>query len=501
MPKRRFAVPSRLLPAKRNGNHQNLANGSAASEFGSRSEPPLAAPRVAVVGLGYVGLPTALGLFESGAMVLGIDASSARLRSIGDGDVDLLPQDRERLSLALDQPGAFILTSDAGMLREADVVMICVPTPVDSHLNPDLALLRLACDAVVKHARAGQVIILTSTSYPGCTRDMLAVPLQARGLMIGQTVYIASSPERIDPANAAFPQRTVPRVVGGVTPECTRRAASVVRLLTPIVHTVSSPEAAEMTKLVENSFRAVNIAFANEMAEVARSLDLSISEVIDAAATKPYGFMPFYPGTGVGGHCIPCDPHYLLWRLRAIRSEAPILAKAMTAIAQRPHQVVSQIAEALSESGRGIRGARVLVVGVTYKPDVRDTRGSPAIEILSRIADLGGHVDYHDPFVSSVSLDEQRVLLAVSEPDAASYDLVLIHTLHSHVRYGWLSDARLVLDPSDRNHQQKLRDPESARVQVALAIADAVDLTSPATDRGAPVQRVAEGSAAFTVRS
>ena len=494
-------VPSRLSPGGRNGGHGTLTNG-AASDLESPVDPTLAAPRVAVVGLGYVGLPTAIGLFESGATVLGIDVSRARLRAIRSGEVDLLAQDRERLQGALDEPHAFILTPDLGMLRDAEVVMICVPTPVDSHLNPDLALLRSACAAVVEHTQPGQVIILTSTSYPGCTREMLAAPLQARSLMPGQSVYVASSPERIDPANAGFPQRTVPRIVGGITPECTRRAAAIVRLLTPIIHTVSSPEAAEMTKLVENSFRAVNIAFANEMADVARALDLSISEVINAAATKPYGFMPFYPGTGVGGHCIPCDPHYLLWRLRANRLETPILAEAMTSIAQRPHQIVSQIVEALSAIGRSIREARVLIVGVAYKPDVRDTRGSPALEILAEIADLGGRVDYHDPFVSSVSLDDQRVLLSVAEPDAAAYDLVLIHTLHRDANYRWLDYARLVLDPSDRHHVAR-RGPVAsvpALESPALAIADPVDLSSEAMDGAEPARRVAERPTAFTIQ-
>jgi UDP-N-acetyl-D-glucosamine dehydrogenase len=495
-------VPSDVLRVEEISHHQVHLNGGAASDSRSRVQARLLAPRVAVVGLGYVGLPTALGMWESGASVFGIDVSRGRLAAIRKGQVDLLAQDLRRLEGALEEPNAFKLSADAKTLRRANAVLICVPTPVDSHRDPDLVSLRAACAAVVEHAQPGQVIVLTSTSYPGSTREMLAAPLEARGLIAGQNVFVACAPERIDPGNAAFPQRRVPRVVGGITAECTRRAAALIRRMTPKVHTVSSPEVAEMAKLVENSFRAVNIAFANEIAEVARSLDLSISEVIDAAATKPYGFMPFYPGSGVGGHCIPCDPHYLLWRLRANRVEAPILVEAMTAIAKRPHQIVSQISQTLSAVGRGIPDARVLIVGVTYKPNVRDTRGSPALEILAEIADLGGHVDYHDPLVSSVTLDGQRVLLSVAEPDAAAYDLVLIHTLHRDASYGWLDSARLVLDPSDRHHVDRhapLQPGPIRDLAAVMGLAGTVDLTSEASNGNVPARRVAEPPVAFPI--
>ena len=261
MLRQRYKVARHRTPGERNGDDAAFDIANTPSGLGPHI---LSAPRVAVVGLGYVGLPTALGLHESGATVFGVDVSPTRLRDIRNGDIDLLAEDRKRLAGVLGEDETFILTSDPNALENADAVMICVPTPVDTHLDPDLALLRAACATVVDHAQPGQVIILTSTSYPGCTRELLADPLRARNLIPGEDVYIASSPERIDPANVAFPQHSVPRVVGGVTPECTIQAASVIRLLTANVHTVSSPEAAEMTKLVENSFRAVNIAFANE---------------------------------------------------------------------------------------------------------------------------------------------------------------------------------------------------------------------------------------------
>lgn len=502
MPRQQHIVPSDVLLVEGIGDHPVHRNGGAASSFRSPVPARRHAPRVAVVGLGYVGLPTALGMWESGASVVGIDASRARLAAIRECQVDLLAPDLGRLAGALDQPDAFKLSAKPATLRHADAILICVPTPVDGHRSPDLAMLRAACATVVEHARPGQVIVLTSTSYPGSTREMLTVPLEARGLIAGENIYVASGPERIDPGNGVFPQRSVPRVVGGVTPECTRRAASLLRLIAPHVHSVSSPEAAEMTKLVENSFRAVNIAFANEMAEVASSLDLSISEIIDAAATKPYGFMPFYPGSGVGGHCIPCDPHYLLWRLRANQIEAPILTEAMAAIAKRPHDIVSHISQALSAVGRGIRGSRVLVVGVAYKPGVRDVRESPALEILVEIADLGGHVDYFDPLVSSLTLDEERVLFSVAEPDAAAYDLVLIHTLHPSANYDWLASARCVLDPADRHGVDRHTRQERASVRELVGARDfgaGVDLASETSTADGRTRRTAKRTVALAI--
>jgi UDP-N-acetyl-D-glucosamine dehydrogenase len=259
---------------------------------------------VAVVGLGYVGLPTALSLLGSGARVIGLDASDSRLDAIWAQEVDLLPGDRQQLDAQL-RSSSFEMTDDPGRLAAADTVIVCVPTPITEHLTPDLDALEGACRAVVANARVGQTIILTSTTYVGCTRDFLQTPLTERGLRPGVDVFVAFSPERIDPGVASHVPAATPRVVGGLTPECTRRASAALARTCPEVHQVSGPEAAEMTKLLENTFRAVNIALANEVGEIASHLGLSAREVIEAAATKPYGFMPFYPGPGVGGHCIP----------------------------------------------------------------------------------------------------------------------------------------------------------------------------------------------------
>jgi UDP-N-acetyl-D-glucosamine dehydrogenase len=406
------------------------------------------APLLAFIGMGYVGLPTALAARERGARTLGIDSSAARLKAIRAQRVDLVPADRAALARVLGSTD-FELTSESRRVAEAEAVFICVPTPVDEHRNPDLRALRAACSTVVDFARPGQTIILTSTSYPGTTRELLVEPLAERGLVAGQDVFVAFSPERIDPGNQT-PYADIPRVVGGTTAACTDRAAAYLAHVTNRVETVSSIESAEMTKLLENSFRAVNIAFVNEFADACEALGLNAREIVDAASTKPYGFMPFYPGTGVGGHCIPCDPHYLLWELRSRNAPAPILTESMEAIAARPFVVVDALSRRLSAEGRGLASARVMVVGIAYKPGVEDVRESPGERIVHELIRRGADVDYFDPLVPSLHLDEQSILLSVLQPDAAAYDAVIVSTMHPEINYGWLLGARILVDPSGR---------------------------------------------------
>jgi nucleotide sugar dehydrogenase len=425
---------------------------------------PETTPSVAIVGLGYVGLPTALGLHETGARVIGLDVSEPRLDAIRRREVDLVADDHERLAIALTSD-AFRITADARELADADVVIVCVPTPVDEHLVPDLGALRGACATVVANARAGQTVILTSTSYVGSTRDLVATPLAARGLVAGSDVHVAFSPERIDPGNVRFPQTVVPRVVGGVTPGCTQRAAAIIGRVAP-THLVSSPEVAEMTKLFENSFRAVNIALANEMETASHSLGIAFDEVLAAASTKPFGFMPFRAGTGVGGHCIPCDPHYLLWQLKSLRGSAPVLEHAMTAIAERPGEIVRRAVDQLAERGVAIRGARVLVLGVTYKPGVDDIRESPAIDILRELLDRGARAEYADPRAPELRLGDGRVLTAVPDPASEAFDLVIVHALHPGHDHEWLADHE-ILDPSGR--AEELIGVVRARGRIALS--------------------------------
>ena len=368
--------------------------------------PRIAAPQatVVVVGLGYVGLPTSLALAHGGLGVIGLDLSESRLGKIRVGDVDLVPDDMARLEEALANPHV-VLTSDARAIAAADAALICVPTPVDDEHRPDLEPLRGACASVVESARAGQVLVLTSTSHVGATRELLVEPLRERGLVAGENVHVAFSPERIDPGSVEHAQHTVPRILGGATRACTHAALAVLREITTRVVVVSSPEAAELAKLYENTFRAVNIALANELADIARAHDLDAIEILDAAATKPYGFMRFHPGPGVGGHCIPCDPHYLLEPLQSLGAQAPIVRESMRALHARPSRVVDRAAAVLAADEIDMKDARVLVVGLAYKPGVADLRGSPSHEVLCRLRELGAAVEYHDPYVPALSAE------------------------------------------------------------------------------------------------
>ncbi|MGW2821178.1 nucleotide sugar dehydrogenase [Streptomyces sp. NPDC001443] len=403
---------------------------------------------VAVVGLGYVGLPTALGLLAAGTEVIGLDVSAERLTGIRNGDVDLLPSDLERLERFNGDP-RFTLTDDPAALAGARTVLVCVPTPVDRHLAPDLRALTAAAATVVEHAVPGQLLMLTSTTYVGTTRDLLTEPLTERGFTVGEDIFVAFSPERIDPGNAKHTQDTTPRVVGGDGQETIDRAVAVLSRTASSVYVLPSPEAAEMTKLWENTFRAVNIALANEFADNCRVLGLDPIPVIEAAATKPFGFMPFYPGPGVGGHCIPCDPHYLLWQLRAERVTSPLVEAAMNGIAGRPHHVVRRVREALGERGKPLTGARILIVGMAYKPGVEDLRESPALEIFEELAHEGAQVRFTDSMVRAARLAGgiQESLIA---PQDHEWDLVLVHTVHPNADLAWLNGRNDVLDATYR---------------------------------------------------
>lgn len=400
---------------------------------------------IGIVGLGYVGLPTALAMHAAGRSVLGIDISQKRLAEIREEVCDLTPADCRRLGTALADEERFEVTGELSRLSEPDALIVCVPTPVDAHQVPDLQALKGACEAVCRHARAGQTIILTSTTYVGATRDLLVRPLAERDFVIGGNIFVAFSPERIDPANTDFPQEVVPRVLGAVTPRCAREAQATIATVAPSVHLVSSPQAAEMTKLYENIFRAVNLTLANEIAEAAGVLGLSAPEIIDAAATKPYGFMPFHPGPGVGGHCIPCDPHYLLWQLRPHHS-MPLVERAMTGIAQRPRRVAERAAEVLAQrAGRGLEDARILLLGVAYKPGVADVRESSALTLIDLLHARGARVEYHDPLVPVL---ERRgeTLISVPDPEPGEYDLMIAHTLHPEHDYGFVEAGGALLD-------------------------------------------------------
>ena len=409
------------------------------------SRHPVKSWSAAIVGLGYVGLPTALALYGQCPRIIGIDTSQQRLRDISSCRADLTDSYRRRLAAAL-ADGNLQLTDDPTAAVDADAIIICVPTPVDSNHAPDLSALRSACATAVEHAREGQTIILTSTSFVGTTRELLVDPLKQRGLRTGIDVFVAFSPERIDPGNPDHRQEETPRVVGGTTDECSARAAWVIRHLTDVVYLVSSPEAAEATKLYENTFRAVSLALANEFADACGALKLDPIEVTLAAGTKPYGFLGVFPGPGVGGHCIPCDPHYLLWQLGKQDQPAPLIEQAMRSISLRPERVVERADEELAETGQELNGSRVIVVGVSYKAGVQDLRESPALPIIAGLMHRGADVHYYDPLVPDVRLDDGWQMSSEAAPCGAEWDLAVIHTVHPGLDYSWAEDCPLVLD-------------------------------------------------------
>ncbi len=432
-------------------------------DCGSQMDCPQAGPalrgrRIAVLGMGYVGVPTAMSFTDYGAEVLGIDTSESRLSAIEDRRIDLLARDLPRLTNALDQQ-LLRLTTDSSVIADADFIVICVPTPVDDHLTPDLTPLSTACGVVVEHARHGQTIVLTSTTYAGCTDDLLIDPLQKRGFRIGEDLFVAFSAERIDPGVVDHAPELTPRVIGGSTPACSEHAAEILMFTASSLHLVSSPRTAEMTKLLENTFRAVNVALANEFASAASELDIDIMEVIKAASTKPYGYMPFFPGPGVGGHCIPCDPHYLLWQLRALRITAPVTEAAMAANVARPRTVVETARRVLSDQGKSCRGAKALVLGVSYKPGVGDTRESPAIVIIETLLSDGADVSFSDPYVETIRTSSGKPLLHVPEPWREHWDIVIVHTAHPNVDHDWLSDQQAVVDATYRLNLPGLQVP------------------------------------------
>jgi UDP-N-acetyl-D-glucosamine dehydrogenase len=407
---------------------------------------------VAVVGLGYVGLPTAIALRNAGCRIVGLDSSSERLRQIREGHVELLEAERGSLRQHLGGDG-FVLTDRSEALHAADLVLICVPTPIDEWRTPDPQALRAACDSVVRHARPEQTIVLTSTTYVGCTRELLVQPLAERGLHAGEDVFVAFAPERIDPGVEAHSQTSTPRVLGGVSEKCFRRAAAVLRHTCQRLHRVSSPEAAELVKLYENTFRAVNIALAFELAEACHAYGLDPIEVTEGAASKPYGFMAHYPSAGVGGHCIAVDPYYLVHPLRGRGRPVGVVEQSLRKLAGRSRHVVCRAHETLIEEGKSLAGARVLVVGASYKPGVADAREAPSREIIRRLREEGAEVDFHDPLVASLEVDGESLHGVEVDPrvDASGlgpedYQLAIVVTVHPGHDYSWLARCPTVLD-------------------------------------------------------
>ncbi len=406
-----------------------------------------ASPTVGLIGLGYVGLPLAVAFAESGATVIGVDLDSRRIAAIRAGASFIEDVPAESLT-RLVRAGRLSAHDDVGALKDADAIVICVPTPLGKSKEPDISFIVAAADAVAAIIRPGQLVVLESTTYPGTTQEILAPRFEAKGVVVGRDVFLAFSPERIDPGNKRFTLRDIPKVVGGVTEPCRELASTLYARVAPQVVPVSGPQTAEMVKLFENTFRSVNIALVNEFAIMCRRLGLSVWEVIAAASTKPFGFMPFYPGPGLGGHCLPSDPHYLSWKVRLEGYEPRFITFADEINRRMPAYVVQLVADALNDRTRALRSARILVLGVAYKAGVADVRDSPALEIIEGLVAKGAVVEYHDPFVSSVLIGTHTVK-SIRWDDAAlgSRDVVLILT--NHATYDWteiVREAKLVID-------------------------------------------------------
>jgi UDP-N-acetyl-D-glucosamine dehydrogenase len=390
-------------------------------------------PSVAIIGLGYVGLPLAMELCASGADVVGIDVTESLCVALNEGRSHIGDISDETVAAAVaGSPGVFRASIDPALIAGVDAIVICVPTPLRKSKDPDISFVVAAVTTVSTHAKPGQLVVLESTTYPGTTEEILVSMLADRGLHAGVDVAVAFSPERVDPGNPRYGIRNTPKVVGGVTPACNAVAAALYSRCCDTIVPVSSPAAAEMTKLLENVFRSVNIGLVNEFALICRELGINVWEVVDAASTKPFGYMRFLPGPGLGGHCIPVDPHYLAWKLRGQNFTARFVELADAINSRMPNHVVRVVADALNDQSRSVRGSKVLVLGVAYKRDVSDVRESPALDVIGLLADRGAVVQVHDPFVSQVRAGDRSYSSApLTDALLTDADCVVLVTDHT----------------------------------------------------------------------
>ncbi|MBV69865.1 MAG: UDP-N-acetyl-D-glucosamine dehydrogenase [Myxococcales bacterium] len=391
---------------------------------------------VGVIGLGYVGLPLAVAFGEAGYSVLGFEVDEDKVTALKSGTSYIPDVNSSRVSSLLDAK-RLDATVDFSRLSECDAISVCVPTPLRKTRDPDLTYIIKATEQIAQHLRAGQLVVLESTTYPGTTMEIVAPKLAVSGFEVGRDVHLAFSPERIDPGNETFTVENTPKIIGGVSPACTEAAGALYSAIVNSVIPVSSPTAAEMVKLLENTFRAVNIGLVNEIAIIADKLKLDVWEIIEAAASKPFGFMPFYPGPGLGGHCIPIDPHYLSWKLRTLNYRTRFIELADDINNHMPEYVVDKVGYALNEDRKPINGSKVLIMGVAYKRNITDWRESPAVPIIEKLIARGAEVSYQDDYVPELPLGSHGSgeVLTSSKLDYSalqSYDCVVIVTDHSY---------------------------------------------------------------------
>jgi len=390
--------------------------------------------QVGIIGLGYVGLPLAVEFAKAGFTVTGIDLVESKVERINAGDsyIQDIPAGEVQ---ALVDAGKLRATTDFSVVAGLDTINICVPTPLRKTKDPDMSFIVSACQEIAKFVHPGMLAILESTTYPGTTDELVLPMLSSTGLEVGRDFFLCFSPERVDPGNAKFQTRNIPKVVGGVTPACTQLGAQFYAQALEHVVPVSSTQVAEMVKLLENTFRMINIGLVNELAIMCERMSINIWEVIDAAATKPFGFMPFYPGPGLGGHCIPIDPFYLSWKSKQAGIEARFIELAGYINGQMPHFVVEKVQNALNDRGKAVKGSHIHILGVAYKRDIDDVRESPALDIIHLLQRRGATVTYSDPFVPSIRMD-QEIMLATDEAEAvAKADATVIVTDHAGTDY------------------------------------------------------------------
>ena len=418
---------------------------SAATQLLSRIERRTA--RLGVIGLGYVGLPLAVEFGRAGYRVSGLDIDERRVSRLRRGRSYIQDVPSAHVQ-ELVRSGIFQPTTDFSVLKHLDAVIVCVPTPLSKQRDPDVSFIVSAAGQVAKHLHRGMLVVLESTTYPGTTEELILPMLRETGMEVGRDFFLAFSPERVDPGNPRFQTRNIPKVVGGVTPACTKVAVKLYEQRLDRVVPVSSTQVAEMVKLLENTFRSVNIGLVNELALMCARMKIDVWEVIEAAATKPFGFMPFFPGPGLGGHCIPIDPFYLSWKARASGFEARFIELAGHVNAHMPEHVVDLISQSLNSRGKSVRGSRVLVLGVTYKADIDDIRESPSLDIMTTLEARGARVDYSDPHVPTLDFGGRRLRSAALTPARLKrYDCVVIATAHSAFSYSQIARyARGIVD-------------------------------------------------------
>ncbi|UCC80677.1 MAG: nucleotide sugar dehydrogenase [Candidatus Zixiibacteriota bacterium] len=441
-----MAAKASKQKAKRNSSKSLPPRGGIVSSLESRIKERSAI--VAVIGMGYVGLPLAIEIGRVGFNVTGIDILEKKVRTVNSGKSDINDIKNSDVKELVDLKRLYC-TSDFSVLKNSDVVIICVPTPLNKTKDPDVSYILSAVDEIAKYVHRGQLVILESTTYPGTTEELIRPKLEESGLKVGKDFLLAFSPERVDPGNQKYATRNTPKVVGGTTPVCLKAAKLFYEQVITQVIPTSSTKSAEMVKLLENTFRSVNIALVNEVALMCDRLGIDVWEVIDAAATKPFGFMPFYPGPGLGGHCIPIDPHYLSWKLKSLNYYARFIELAGDINSHMPEYVVQKISTALNSRKLSINGARVLILGVAYKKDVSDLRESPALDVVRILQEKGAKVSYCDQFVPVIKMDHGPDLKAspLNEKILKSYDCAAIVTDHSYFNYQWIVDnSRVVVD-------------------------------------------------------